>query len=328
MPSSESAGISLAIVQPVIRVIVELGYPSALLPESDRGMVRSTLADAFIDSAAKHFDDPALGLTVARRIPIGGLGDLDYALCTSNTLGEGLARLQRFYGLATQRVRLELTREGSRARLVFKRPRSVAQSRHWVEFAPAMVAERMRQTVGDEVLFEEVSFAHDAPRDSRVHDAFFGTRVRFSQPDDVLGFAVALLERPLRTMSRALAEVLDVRMKQLEPTLVPTDPLLASVRRAIVELLDVKETALPEVAARLHSTSRTLQRQLRENGTSHRQLLDEIRQERALEFLEQGRTIAEVASSLGFSEPSAFFRAFRRWTGTSPRARIKEPRRV
>jgi AraC-like DNA-binding protein len=78
-------------------------------------------------------------------------------------------------------------------------------------------------------------------------------------------------------------------------------------------------TSLDALAARLERPKRTLQRELSRRGTSHQGLVDEARRTRAQAMLETGVTVAEVSDRLGFSEPSAFFRAFRRWTGETPK---------
>lgn len=326
MSSSSFAGISTAVLEPVARVLAELGYSVSGMP-AERGIVVGDVADAILEDAAKKLGDEALGLTMAQRIPIGGLGDLDYGLCTSTTLREGFARLVRFYGLATQRVSLAMTLGPPNAELVFTRTPPLTHSRHWVEFATAIISVRIRATLGMPIPLEDVSFVHPPPTDRKAHDAFFGRHVDFSAPHDRLSFSSDLLDRPLLTTSAALAGVLDVKMKQLEPLMVARPPFLMVARTAVVELLDLKETGLAATSARLSTTPRTFQRQLRDHGTSHRELLDDVRRERALHLLEQGKIISEVSIALGFSEPSAFFRAFRRWTGASPREIMKRPAR-
>jgi AraC-like DNA-binding protein len=326
MSPESFAGISTAVIEPVSRVLGELGYAPKELP-IERGILVGDVADATLEDAANKLGDLALGLTIAQRIPIGGLGDLDYGLCTSTSLREGFARLVRFYGLATQRVKLTMDEGPSSANLVFTRTPPFTHSRHWVEFATAIISVRIRETLGMAIPFEHVSFVHDAPPDTSVHDAFFGRTVNFSAPQDRLSFSSELLDRPLLTTSAALAGVLDIKMKQLEPLMIARPPFLVVARTAVVELLDSKETGLAATSARLSTTPRTFQRQLRDHGTSHRELLDDVRRERALRLLEQGKIISEVSVALGFSEPSAFFRAFRRWTGASPREIMKRPSR-
>jgi len=312
-----SAGISSTVVGPVVRALSELGYRVDLAALGS-STVEGSAADALIDEAARSIGDEALGLALAKRIPIGSLGDVDYALCTSRTLREGLERAARFYGLVTERVKLTLIESPVDATLLYERDPAAPYSRHWSEFGTAIVAERIRQTIGRSVAFSEVWFAHDPPlAGTKEHDSFFGTSVRFGAPHDRLSFASSLLETPLLTASAALAEVLEARMRERAPA--ETDSFLSSVRLVVSELLDGGETMLPATAARLGTSTRTLQRELKQRGVSHQAILDDVRRDRAQALLERGTPIPDVARRLGFSEPSAFFRAFRRWTGTSPR---------
>jgi AraC-like DNA-binding protein len=320
--ASAELGISSAIVAPVLRALEELGldlassFPAAV-EEAGQPFVRGELADRTLDHAAEKLGDAALGITLARRIPIGALGLIDYALCTSASLRDALRTVARHYAVATQRVRLELEEHAGQAALSLARDPRVEHSRHWMEFSFAILAERMRATLGSPVTFDEVAFKHAPPASAERHDDFFGVQVRFGQPSDRLAFAARLLERPLQTASRCLAELLDERFRELEPA--AHDPFLARVQRAIVDLLDQGECSLGALAAQLRTSPRTLQRKLTALGTSHRDLLDDVRRERSQTLLRDSQlSVTEVAARLGFSETSAFFRAFRRWTGTSP----------
>jgi len=308
-------GISSAIVAPVLRALGELGFETTP-PKGD--LVEGSAADALFDAAAAALGSESVGLQVARRVPIGALGMLDYALCTSPTLREGLSRTARFYAVATQRVKLSLLEDGGAATLRFERAPGVKHSRHWIEFSYAMIAERIRGTLGVPVKFRDVGFTHAAPRSAASHDAFFGTAVTFSATRDVLAFDAALLELPLRTASAALAEVLELKMKALEPQLTGDD-FVRRAKESVDQLLQRNDTSLEALAAKLERPKRTLQRELARRGTSHQRLVDEARRARAQSLLETGVTVAEVSERLGFSEPSAFFRAFRRWTGETPK---------
>jgi AraC-like DNA-binding protein len=113
-------------------------------------------------------------------------------------------------------------------------------------------------------------------------------------------------------------------MRELAPIMATTDPVLDRVRRTLVAMLDDGVTDLDVLAVRLGENKRTLQRWLRERSTSHSRLLDELRSTRAAVLLDSGIRVVEVATRLGFAEPSAFFRAYRRWTGTSPRGRFDD----
>jgi AraC-like DNA-binding protein len=320
---SDDPGIAFAIVDPVLHALAELGYDADEHRHAVAGaaMVGGSRVDALLDLAAAELADSTLALSLAPRIPIGRLGDLDYALCTSSTLRDGLGRLERFYGVLTQRVKLSLVESPPQAALRLRRREGITHSRHWIEFSFAMIAERIRQILARDVQFREVTFRHAAPPSRSAYDAFFGTTVRFGAAEDRMGFASDLLDNELTTASKTLAEVLDARMHQVQRTVDARGSAAGRVRLAIGELLEHGEAGLPATASRLRTTTRTLQRALKKEGASHQRLLDEARRERAQQLLASGLSMREVAKRLGFSEASAFFRAFRRWTGTSPRAR-------
>jgi AraC-like DNA-binding protein len=321
-------GISNAVVSPVLASLKELGFDAEReisgLEERPAPVVPGEIADHLLNLASERLGDDALGVHLAQRIPIGGLGLLDYALCTSSTLRDALGRVATHYKVLTERVRLRLVEDPARATLIFDRLSPTGHSRHWMEFSFAILASRIRQTLAEAVAFDEVCFRHVAPESTQVHDAFFGSRVLFEQDGDRLAFPRELLDSPLRTALVSLAELLDARIRQLAPMGSP-DALLDRVRQVVVALLDERDSHLSSAAMRLHMPRRTLQRELHRRGTSHQEILDEVRRERALALLGEACTVAEVAARLAYSESSAFFRAFRRWTGASPRATRRRP---
>jgi len=188
---SDDPGIAFAIVDPVLHALAELGYDADEHRHAVAGaaMVGGSRVDALLDLAAAELADSTLALSLAPRIPIGRLGDLDYALCTSSTLRDGLGRLERFYGVLTQRVKLSLVESPPQAALRLRRREGITHSRHWIEFSFAMIAERIRQILARDVQFREVTFRHAAPPSRSAYDAFFGTTVRFGAAEDRMGFA-------------------------------------------------------------------------------------------------------------------------------------------
>jgi AraC-like DNA-binding protein len=328
MPSRIEPGISATIVAPVARALAELGLHAGGPQPDAQTVIPGGTADALLDAAAVALKDDALGLNIARRLPLGSFGTLDYAMVTSATLREGLRRMTRYYAIATQRVTVKLEEAGGTATLAFTRKPGLKHSRHWLELSFGVITERMRQTVGRKLDLGEVLFTHPPPLDTRVHDDYFGIKVQFAAATDRLSFNARLLDLPLRTAAESLAEILDAKMRALAPLQDGADAYLDRVRRVVTELLSEREASLAAALSRLKITRRTLQRELARRGTSHSALLDDARRLRGLELLDSGdMTVAEVSDALGFSEPSSFFRAFRRWTGQSPKALIKSKRK-
>jgi AraC-like DNA-binding protein len=316
-------GIARDVVSPVIDALRALGFDAAAevsnLEASADSVVPGALADRLLDAAAAKLDREDLWIEIARRVPIAALGLLDYALCTSATLRDALERVSVHYGLLTQRVGLRLVESKTTAALVLERAKGITHSRHWIEFSFGALAERARQTMAREMVFEEVSFVHEAPTKPSSHEAFFGRPVLWNQPEDRLVFARSLLDQRLLTASTALGDLLDVKIRELEKK-ESSDAFVERARAEMILLLDEGDVKLDTLATRLRLTRRTLQRELARRKLSHKELLDDIRKERASALLGEALTVNEVSERLGYSEPSAFFRAYRRWTGTSPRA--------
>ena len=166
-------------------------------------------------------------------------------------------------------------------------------------------------------------FAHAAPITRAPIDAHFGTPVVFDAAADRLVVAIEDLDRPLLTASAQLASVLELRIRELEPRLATVDPFVDRVRRVLATMLDERRTEVDELARRLGTSRRSLQRQLATSETGPKELLDELRRDRAAHFLAHGSRVVDVATALGFADASAFFRAYRRWTGTTPRPDVR-----
>jgi AraC-like DNA-binding protein len=314
-------GIAEDVVAAVRREIESLGFTPKELPPASPGLIQGTAADVLFEEASQFLLDPALGVSLAARVPIGSLGALDYGLVTSATVRDSMQLLTRYYSIATQRVRLDLEETGDRCAIVGHRAPNVTHSRHWIEFSFGVVASRIRQALSRDDIHFDVAFKHPAPATRGQAEELFRGTVQFDAPQDRLAFATAILDLPLHTASKPLAELLERRMKELAPERAIDDPVLDRVRRTLGTMLEAGETDVKTLATRLGESTRTLQRALGQRGTSHSQLLDELRRQRAQELLDAGLRVADVAQRLGFAAPSAFFRAYRRWTGTSPRGR-------
>ena len=166
------------------------------------------------------------------------------------------------------------------------------------------------------------TFLHRAKADPALYAEFFGVTVRFEAEADDFSFSRDLLMAPLLTADGTLAKMLADHRPALGPK-AANDPLVARTQAVIDELLAKAEGTLgvDEVATQLEMSSRTLQRRLGESGSSCSELIDDARRRLAEKLLaNEGVLLANVAYTLDFQDPTAFYRAFRRWTGKSPRA--------
>jgi AraC-like DNA-binding protein len=155
------------------------------------------------------------------------------------------------------------------------------------------------------------------------HRRFFGRAVQFAAGSNAMMLSAADAARPLREADEALAEIV---RRRLDKTLVDRARTAAEtagsrVRRMLLEGFGQTSLTPEALAAALGMSRRTLSRRLAEEGTSVRQILDEVRAELSQALLQDRHlSIGDIAFFLNYSEPAAFHRSFRRWTGKTPGA--------
>jgi AraC-like DNA-binding protein len=198
----------------------------------------------------------------------------------------------------------------------------IARTRVLPEYAPASTVVLLRQLTAlppAEPLALEVWFQHSAPRDRSIHDEIFACPVRFDAPETRLVLSRAALERPVVGRDPALYQYLDRHALALAKTFPDATSLATRVRRELGSALSSGEPTQTEIARRLALSERTLQRHLKAEGHNFAELLDSVRKELARSYLRDAAlSVSEVAFLLGYSEPSSFHRAFRRWEGEAP----------
>jgi AraC-like DNA-binding protein len=159
-----------------------------------------------------------------------------------------------------------------------------------------------------------------APADPSEHTRIFGMHVRFGAARDGITLAATQLELPVVKADPALSAILDRHAQELLKRLPPAGGFRQRVRALLAAELRGGTPALEPIAAKLRMSARTLRRRLKEDGTSLSALLDELRCELSLRYLEeQTMTLDAIAFELGFADVRAFRRAFKRWTGRAPR---------
>lgn len=176
-----------------------------------------------------------------------------------------------------------------------------------------------RLGVGDELAPRAVHFSHPAPARVSEQERVFRAPVRYGRPRNELVLDRALLDRPQRHAEQRLLALLDRQLGALLSGLPESRRFKDRVARCMLDELPEREPSVATVAAKLHMSTRSLQRRLQGEGTSFAEVLSDLRRDRALHYLQDPRlSIGEVAFLLGFLDVTAFHRAFRRWTGSTP----------
>jgi AraC-like DNA-binding protein len=183
-----------------------------------------------------------------------------------------------------------------------------------------------RAMTSRDLIPREVLFRHGAPPDTRAHEAFFRSPLRFDAPADEIRFDPSLLDAPLVQADAALAAYFQHHVDALLRRLAPPESVAGRLAAVLATETRSGPPTLEAAAKRLGTSSRTLRRRLKDEGTSFHEVLDRARLELAKRYLKDPRMpLGEIGFLLGFSEPSAFHRAFKRWTGTTPLEHRERP---
>ena len=286
--------------------------------------------DAMLRVAIPLIDSPAFGLHAARCWHPSELGVLGYAWLSSSTLRTGLERAARYSRLIGERgaTEIEDTRPGLKVRFGANRgnPAVVPVAAVVVDIAMAVLLDLCRMNAGATLRPVAAGLRRRKPDAADAYERFFGCPVQFGAEENMFVLSAKDAARPLPSANRQLAAVFD-RMLTEELARVDKSDVVSRCRAAVLEHLSSGEGTEEDAARELHMSPRTLQRKLAEANTTYLQLVDDTRKDLALRYIEDPRrSVTDITFSLGFSQPSAFTRAFKRWTGLNPSEyRTKSP---
>ncbi len=273
-----------------------------------------------LELAARSCGDDCLGLHFGAGYDPGDYGALGFVALNSPTVGAGLLNVGRYLGVMRDHCRVILEVEDGQARVRYRLAAgSVSLRRQDAEMALARMCRGMRLVLGSDWAPREVQFEHPAPPDVAPHREVFGTEVRFGQAMNAMIFDQKVLDIEIPSADSRLLRILEGFLEE-ELSRRRADPdLVQRVRRQVLDALGSGVPGIAEVASSAGMSIRTLQRRLGEQGLTYNKLVDDLRHELALQYLEAREvSISEIAFLLGYSEASAFDRAFRRRSGVSP----------
>jgi AraC-like DNA-binding protein len=301
-----------------------LDDPDAKVPLESQTVVWEALAE--LPSSE------TLGVTLGRRALIGELGVVGWAMLHAPNARAVIESIRRYGTLFGDPYVPEIEDEADRTVIHRQFDERIARTRLLPEYAPASTVVLLRQLTqlpDDVPLALEVWFQHSAPRDRSLHEEVFRCPVLFDAPETRLVLSRPALERPVIGRDPALYEYLDRHALALAKTFPDATSLAARVRRELGSALSSGEPTQTEIARRLALSERSLQRHLKAEGHSFAELLEGVRQELARSYLRDATlSVSEVAFLLGYSEPSSFHRAFKRWEGEGPSEFRKRPNQV
>jgi AraC-like DNA-binding protein len=330
------AGVSTRALRPILaglalhqadvaQAIADAGLdPSALTDPDARVPHRSAIA--LWQIAVERTGDDAFGLHVAEATEFGVFDVQSYAFVSSPTLGEGLARIASYQRLNHDAARVIVETHDDLVTIRHALPGGVNVPRHVAEFIVATLVLAARAATETTLPIVELRFAHREPADTSEHQRILAAPLRFDANENAIVLPSSALDLPHARADARLVQMLDRHANDLLGRLPEVRDFTDRVRAVLAAELRGGNPSAEHVADTLHMSVRTLSRRLADLGTSHKELLDTLRCELAKTHLAaDALAIGEVAFLLGFSEASAFHRAFRRWTGRTPQEFRRDP---
>lgn len=269
--------------------------------------------------AAQASGDPAIGLRVSRFVSPTTFHALGYALGASGTLREVFERIVRYHQVVSDALELDLCQTGERYEFRFRVPEgSAAPAAEALDAFAAIYVRICRNRLGREYAPLAVHLQRAEPLDPQPWHDVFRAPLFFAAKENLLAFACTDFDSVLEDGNPELAEhnetVLKRTLEQLQPL-----TFERRVRAAIETQLPDGEPSAESIAHTLHMSLRSLQRHLADEGFRYDQLLNQCRQNLALQHMRDTRcSLSEIAYLLGFADTSSFSRAFKRWTGQTP----------
>jgi AraC-like DNA-binding protein len=265
--------------------------------------------------------DPTIPLAVGEAIPFGTFEVVDYLASACDTMGEGLERIARYFALITPNMRWEVDGASDSPSVSLLARHDHAEGRLiFLQFTLGVTFGRFRSLLEGAFQFERVALPFPAPQDRSRHEAFFACPVRYDADAARCWFSPSIWRAPLQRREPVLRDILERHARERLANLEAEHDPLATIRLALREQLADGSPKLEVVAKRVAMSTRTLQRRLRDAGTSFVALVEQERQAAATAYLrDPNLAVTDIAFLLGYSEASAFVRAFKRWTGKTPK---------
>jgi AraC-like DNA-binding protein len=282
---------------------------------------------SFLDYAAEAMDDSAFGLHLAEQADPRDAGIIFYVASGAETLGEALTLFARYFRIVNEAVRLKLRRkpEGVDVEVDFIGvPRHSV--RHNAEFGIAVIVKALRELAHRNICPTRAAFAHARNSDLREFERFYLCPVEFGRGgnegvlSDLLEFSNEALAIPLFTSDPKLLEALQPFCEMAaKERATANGTVRAAVENEVEKRLSGGKAKKQTVAKALALSARTLSRRLADEGTSYEEVVDQLRQTLALQYIkDRNISFSQIAWLLGYEGATSFNHAFKRWTRGRP----------
>lgn len=297
----------------------------------DERPISAELFSALYQRVMYIAQDEYFGMISVGKVPNGTFRMMCLAIIHSRTLGEAISRASDFHEICRgARIKPHIVRSGRYAKVSFATLNSMDAS-DTTEFlnnqSPAEIITSLSMwhhfiswLIGERVVLKAAYFKFDEEQALANSRSRFRSEVKFLQHDNAVVFPAKYLDYPVVQNEKTLHAFLKTAPYQL---LVMVGSEDSSLREQVIALIgrdfSITPPSAEQMAKTLNMSVSTLRRRLLEEDTTYQKIKDECRRQSAIDYMNSPQlSITDVAGLMGFDEPSAFFRSFKRWTGMTP----------
>lgn len=272
------------------------------------------------ESAAEYVHDPCFGLHMGEYAEAGSWSILGYLMMNCATLGEAMEKSGRYSRIIGNLIEASAHLRFTKLKLVFNTPpHAPKMSRHCFESTFSSLVRMVRNLTGKHLNPTEVTFIYPKPDSVSEYERVFCCPVLFGQKENSMTVELSLGNTPILMANPDLLAYFESFAQDFLLNMDRQKEVTRAATKVILAHLDDESLTIQKVAREMALSVRTLQKRLEDEGVVFSDLLKDIREKLAKKYLREDYTVEQITYLLGFSEPSVFRKAFKKWSGVTPR---------
>ena len=272
------------------------------------------------DGAADYTRDPYFGLHMGEFAEAGSWSILGYMMMNCKTLGEAFEKAGRYSRIIGNQIQARVEFFDNKIKIItFTPPHAPQMSRHCYESTISSSVRMMRGLTGVHLSPLEVTFTASAPASTAEYERIFCCPVLFDQPENSYTIDMGIIYTPILLPNADLLKYFENYAQSFLAEMDSKDEYTRKVTEILLARLDDENLSIDSVAREMAVSVRTLQNRLEAEGVVFSDLVKDIRQRLAKRYLRENYSVEQITYLLGFSEPSVFRKAFKKWAGITPK---------
>jgi AraC-like DNA-binding protein len=278
------------------------------------------------DEAASYTNDPYFGLHMGEYAEAGSWSILGYLMMNCNNLGEAFEKSTRYSRIIGNLIEGQAFLEDNKIKIQLSTPpHAPDMSRHCFEATISSSVRIMRNLTGENICPLEVTFTYPIPESTAEYERIFNCPVLFEQEENSFTIDLDIIFTPILYANPELKKHFENYAQEFMAEIDRKNKHTRAVTKIILSQMDDENLSLDKVARQMFVSTRTLQNQLKAEGIVFSDLRMEIRERLAKKYLRENYSVEEITYLLGYSEPSVFRKAFKKWSGVTPRQFRESP---